>query len=541
MNLPELRLQKKLFIPAAGTGSRLGHHTSKINKSLISVGNFPVISRIINGYKNITNVVVALGYKGEYVREYLLLAHPDKNFEFINVDIYEGVGSGLGYTMLCCKDRLQVPFIFHACDALVDEYFDELNFDWMGYTEKSDHIAQYRSISFDREFKIISINEKSRMSEESKIYIGIAGISQHKDFWIRLENNPDFVNLGEVAGFDVEKQVRAHKFDWFDIGTIDALEKTKHHFDADNDCTILDKSDEAIWFLASKVYKFSIDKKFIANRIKRSDYLRGFVPDLIDRSEHIYSYSFVNGHVLSRVVSSNILKHLFKFMESFWEKKSLSINDHENFKKTCFSFYKDKTYERIEKFISSVDSDENYYVINNDKIGSIYDLLDKVDWENLSCGLASRFHGDLHFENIIYDEKSNNFKLLDWRQDFGGLTEYGDMYYDLAKIYHGILVSHPIVEQDRYKIEINNHGGVYFSIDRQPWYEEVIGSFSKYVEKNYNLNKVKILTALIFLNIAPLHHYSYNKFLYSIGKFLLHQTIKSHQNGASSLNNELTF
>ena len=25
--------------------------------------------------------------------------------------------------------------------------------------------------------------------------------------------------------------------------------------------------------------------------------------------------------------------------------------------------------------------------------------------------------------------------LLDWRQDFGGKIEYGDIYYDLAKLY----------------------------------------------------------------------------------------------------------
>ena len=41
--------------------------------------------------------------------------------------------------------------------------------------------------------------------------------------------------------------------------------------------------------------------------------------------------------------------------------------------------------------------------------------------------------------------------------------------------------------------------------------------------KNYDLKKVKILTALIFLNVAGLHEYHYGLFLYHLGKYLLHK------------------
>ena len=37
----------KVLIPTAGTGSRLGEETKYINKALISIGNRPAISRII--------------------------------------------------------------------------------------------------------------------------------------------------------------------------------------------------------------------------------------------------------------------------------------------------------------------------------------------------------------------------------------------------------------------------------------------------------------------------------------------------------------
>ena len=39
----------------------------------------------------------------------------------IYIDNYDEVGSGPGYSLLCCKDELQVPFIFTSVDTIVKE------------------------------------------------------------------------------------------------------------------------------------------------------------------------------------------------------------------------------------------------------------------------------------------------------------------------------------------------------------------------------------------------------------------------------------
>ena len=44
-------------------------------------------------------------------------------------------------------------------------------------------------------------------------------------------------------------------------------------------------------------------------------------------------------------------------------------------------------------------------------------------------------------------------------------------------------------------------------------------------EHGYDGTKVRILTALIFLNIAALHHYPYCLLLYGLGKSLLADTL----------------
>ena len=44
-----------------------------------------------------------------------------------------------------------------------------------------------------------------------------------------------------------------------------------------------------------------------------------------------------------------------------------------------------------------------------------------------------------NFVNLLYMKK-NKFTLIDWRQDFAGETEFGDLNYDLAKLLGGIII-----------------------------------------------------------------------------------------------------
>src|SRR5690606_6265854 len=95
-------------------------------------------------------------------------------------------------------------------------------------------------------------------------------------------------------------------------------------------------------------------------------------------------------------------------------------------------------------------------IINGEKIPKLKELLDKIDFKHWLCnGTPGRFHGDLHFNNII-KTNDTSFMLIDWRQDFGGIYDYGDIYYDLAKLYHGMIVNHYIVQKDLFTINTNN-------------------------------------------------------------------------------------
>ena len=53
-------------------------------------------------------------------------------------------------------------------------------------------------------------------------------------------------------------------------------------------------------------------------------------------------------------------------------------------------------------------------------------------------------------------------------------------------------------------------------------------------EKGYDVFRVKLLTALIFINIAPLHHDPYAKLLFYLGKYSLYRLISENDNNPLS-------
>ena len=61
----------KVLITASGLGSRLGNLTKKSNKALVRVGDYAVLTHIIENYSNDTHFVITLGHFGSLVKQYI--------------------------------------------------------------------------------------------------------------------------------------------------------------------------------------------------------------------------------------------------------------------------------------------------------------------------------------------------------------------------------------------------------------------------------------------------------------------------------------
>jgi hypothetical protein len=518
----------RVCIPCAGIGSRLGGLTKFINKSLVSIANRPTLSHLIEQFPADAEFVIALGHKGHLVREFLTLAYSERQFFFVEVSPFEGTGSGLGLSLQTCKKHLQQPFVFISCDTLAEEPIPAPNSNWMGYAEVPD-LQSYRTIALSPT-GVSAIAEKGvGHAPEHKAYIGLAGIFDYQQFWTAIAQGGDTaIATGEVHGMRslLPQSIQAYAFTWHDTGNPNALAQTRQRYREPDEPNILEKANEAIWFVSNTVIKFSEDKKFIANRVKRAKQLEGFVPEVTGAEEHMYRYSKVQGKVLSEVIALPLFERLLEHCTYFWERKTLTTPETVAFQETCMKFYRDKTFERVALFYQNFNRNDGREVINGNETIELNTMLNSVDWKWLASGLPGRFHGDFHFENIVWSAADQKFVFLDWRQDFGGDLGTGDIYYDFAKLLHGLIINHELIAGDFYQVDWRSDA-INYDFHRKQILVECERHFGTWLERNgYDRKKVWVLTALVYLNIAALHHHPYSLLLYSLGKAMLKEELE---------------
>ena len=108
----------KVCILTAGKGSRMGKMGLKLNKALLPIKSKAIISHIISKFPSETKFVIALGYLGYQVKNYLEIAHSDLDIDYVEVKNFDKIGSGPGKSLLSCKKKLQTDFFFISCDTL---------------------------------------------------------------------------------------------------------------------------------------------------------------------------------------------------------------------------------------------------------------------------------------------------------------------------------------------------------------------------------------------------------------------------------------
>ena len=119
--------------------------------------------------------------------------------------------------------------------------------------------------------------------------------------------------------------------------------------------------------------------------------------------------------------------------------------------------------------------------------------------------------------------------------------KFGDIYYDFAKIYHGLLVKHSMVKANKFDVKIKKKN-LYKYIKKYKPYSLMIKYLFKYLQKNgYSEYKLKIITSLIFLNISPLHEGKYGIFLYYLGKQMLSETLNFHSKNNPNDKKKINF
>ena len=498
-----------VLILAAGLGTRLGNLTKEINKALLPINNRAIISHIIDKFPKEYEFIIAIGYKGDSVREYCELAFPTHKFTFVEIDNVDGYASGPGYSALQCKSYLQRPFYIATCDCLIDSPMPHLDGNWLGIHPTS-YPEKYSTVQLSGN-DIIRYSNKNENGYDMA-FIGLAGIWDYGVFWEQLEDN---IVEGEiVSAFKTPSNYptfKAKKLKWLDTGNLDDLNKTKEYLN-DKPLSLQKDNSEITYKEGNTFIKFTPNKSVLDNRIIRAKELGNKIPDNFKYTNNFISYKWQEGSTLYEI---DMFEVYVKFLEELKSNISTqSPNSVEHIKK----FYVDKTNERLNLFINK--NNINYYVeshnINGIDYPSMESIFSKIDFKQFESNpFYPAFHGDLQFDNIVYNLGQRKFTYIDWRESFGGYTDGGDIYYDLAKMYGGCIIPYDKMKNEDNIAFVQGDYSVTYSYSVSSDLTKFKDVYEEWIINNgFDLNKVKLLTAIIFLNMSPLHDDKFSKMLW---------------------------
>ena len=503
--------QPAVLLLAAGKGERLGNLTANINKALLPINNRAIISSIINKFPISHEIIVALGYKGNVIKEYCKLAHPNRKFIFVNIDDINSNNSGPGYSALKCKEYLNRPFYLAVADCIIDSELPPQDGNWLGVYPTS-YPEKYSTVKSDIKGNILDFTNKSSKGFKDA-FIGLASILEYDVFWDELENNMQsgeivsaFSNPSKYSNFSIKR------LKWLDTGTLDDLNRTKDYFN-DNPLSLHKETNE-ITYKEHKFIKFHPDQNNIQNKSKRAKILKNLIPSEFTNTNNFISYNWEDGKTLYNYNDINLYEKFLSTLNSNILKSKTWVGDEELYK----SFYITKTKNRRDKFINRFG--KKYYTkkynINGHNYDSLENILLDINLDKLyNNPMYSLFHGDLQFDNIIYNKENDSFKYIDWRESFGGSTKGGDIYYDLSKLYGGCIIPYNLVKDDNFIKYTEGIAVIDYNFNIPRALSQFKNKYEKWlIDEGYDLDRIKLITAIIFLNMSPLHNKNFSKTLW---------------------------
>jgi hypothetical protein len=372
---------------------------------------------------------------------------------------------------------------------------------------------------------VAELNDKN-CDTYSYVYTGIAYIHDYLDFWTGLKNayisNPNNSSLSDIhaikqmmlQGIPFEYNVL---LDWYDTGNKTSYNELKNVFKCKYE--VLDKPTESLCFINDIVIKFINDENINTKRVLRGNSLYPLTPKIVGSSSNFMQMDLVDGVILSDVYKTGIIYDLLQ-----WAREYLWIKSDKNDKyiDCCKRFYIEKTMKRINELPFLADEQS---VINGMACKNVQVLINNIPPELLFTDTFVQFHGDFILENILLESSgkfTDKYKLIDWRHEFDDQITHGDMYYDLAKLRHNIILNHKNINNGLFEIKYDEENNVIVDLKCNYFHIQQLEDYYRFIEENgYNMKKIKILTAIIWLNMAPLYDGKFREFLFYFGKYNL--------------------
>ena len=496
-----------VIIPTAGLGSRMGNFTKNLNKALLPYKDRPVIGHIIDAFPRDTHFVIPVGYLAEQVMDFCRVAYADRNITFVKIDDYISERSGTAYTLKQCREHVAGSFWYVPCDTyfnepIVDKIADNDCYFVKHVPEKDTYL--YTMFELNTDFTIKDVLFKKSTPDSWAAFTGLMYIHAAEEFW----NNLDQLKSNEFIYTIKKGSDTASLITWKDFGSPEIYQtelSKSQKFD-------FSKKDEITYIVNNRVVKWWLDPTVAEKKARKAQVNPDVFPPNIAYSGNYMAYDFWPGQTLYEFNNPVAFGELLDWLENnVWQDYSVSVES------AAVEFYKTKTLLRINKFLEKYPNLEPVLTVDGVAVKSYQHYLDNIDWNYLARTCRPGFmHGDLQFDNIVINA-AGEFKLIDWRHEFAGIIEYGDIYYDLAKMAGGFIINYANIKNHNFNVEIDAHAVTLSvpNVDNITVYQQRL---KEYVLANgLDYKKVQQLIPVIFWNMSPLHTAPFDIFLWYLG------------------------
>lgn len=497
---------------AAGRGSRLGRIGDDLPKCLLPIDGQAVLSRQLELAPIDARIIIVTGYRSAQVREYLNLAHASGRD--VTVITEENWGRGPGASLLEARDVVgDDDMIFVACDTLWEPYYDlwdDTN-SWVATAPipAGTPAARWCRVVTDGDF-VTRIDDKTPdVAPGSRCWTALAKVARDDlpTFWAGLVEADTVageiqLSAGLQAVLDAGQPIVVYDVNWLDVGDEQAFRNAVATLGGYDPL----KPDQVTYVLPrrGRVVKFHVNRDKIRWRAERAKRLGDVVPK-VDESFNgtMIGYDYVVGTSLyeaNPTLEVDLLLNWWR--DKFWSTREQFDAPPPGHYTTSMKFYRDKTFQRVMSLDPALRS-------------TALDAITRVNWDALIDGVVpGDFHGDFTYANVLLTDPlltgDRRFITIDWREDYAGVTEWGDLRYDLAKLLSGT----------RFHWRRATYGD-FRRWDDGPANEILIENWITANLPEINLNDVRLLAALCLINSAALHAAPMDEILVARGTYWL--------------------
>lgn len=497
-----------VVIAAAGAGGRMSEVNKDLHKALLPYLGKPILWHLISGIPKDSRIIILVGFRASQIIDFCTLAFPDKKFAFVEVDDWVSERSGTAYSLLQAKPLLNSGFWYVPCDGVFANsvYSQEPVSDKFWVKNVNPTLTKHYETFACEQNKIVSRFHKLPNLTDVYAFTGVMYISNSHEFLAELEKSGsgDFTDSIQ-PGEDVEELPS-----WLDLGNPDEFSKhsipdEEFDFSKTSEYTFLCSNKVIKWWNSDDVPQLKTQKPLARPEI---------FPVGIQTKGQFLSYERAPGETFYNHSNPERFRRLLTLLgDKFWNEVSLDLDA------DLRKFYIEKTLGRI-NLMNQDDLDQRLEVskVDGESVMHWRKILKSIPWGYLTANpIPSIIHGDLQFDNIIFDEESLRFSLIDWRPDFGNQSIHGDRYYDYAKLLGGIRLNYSLIKKNKFGFAIENHDAklsLPTALDSEIL-EEILREYVAGLGLDFN--KVEHLVPIIYWNMAPLHKEPFKSFLWLLG------------------------